>query len=1284
MPHVLTLDDLPPPRVSRSRVLPLDDLPPPPPLPRIALPDTVPPGFTPAPPSSTRVVTGQEPVEPPGHLPSPQDLVRGAARLGVGLAKGAVHAVASPLIAQTEYQEAVAAARRAAERSGSLRQENWTPDERTEFARHMTQGGWTSVEAATTYGPGAALVNAATGQVLRGIGRGARGAIGRAPASRVAAGALASPPLRAPVLETLDTALGRWRDRARALSEPVTGESGAQREFREIVAQRAERTVAQLEGVAIRATEGRVTATDLRMVRRAAVARATPRMRTRSPSLRVPPPTLLLRLDDLPPPRVEVPPSRPLPSPRPPEAAPTGGQPTLEDYLAARQEQDVGRVGTITDQARAMTRAREMAGQREQLTGEARRLHALAGETRPAYRTDLSAVAEETSTRHATEMEQFTLKSWKSVEANIERHGVIPTDMLRDTIEIDVPERLAAVVQSLERRGYRVSRLTNRFDDPAPGYKDINLRLTREGDEVVRELQLIQPAMLRMKRLAGHDLYVTDKALDLGQRVPAESAAPQVTLRRAMARLYEAAREEDSAAAAAASSAATRASRRPIVASASTVSASRAWPSLANVARSSTRGRLKQSSDPLSAQLSVMDQPPSSSSIPQPRGVRPGETGDIAVADFGAPRRPGAPVRMRVPSAPANVPTHWYDAARSAGGRLRQIAPAVMRMYDRADDLALTRAGRTKAEWLDSGIGRLPQQQRIEVAQVLEGQRSLASLSSEQARAYATMDRQRKQFETWARSVGFENFREEYFHHSIPPLSELATGKTRERILDQWQARGLASRAAMTKRLDEYLARIERVGREPSRQQQVQDLMQRKGLTRAEAEGKIARVSQPGRAQGFGALTRERSADFPFYEPDPLKAWETYITRAHKTIAEWEVMGKDLRRVDAALGRIPHAQRKDEAVGLWKTIRGATPEDPADARLLTNARRLATFLLNPLSSITNRSQIINNLLAGDTRSFVQGQARAFTQEGQRFALEAGVTLDPVLQETLEKLSSTGAKSRAWVKFIGFQRAERRNRIDAANVGDVYVQRRARQILKNPSNQTAIQELTRYGIDPRSVQAQGGLTYEQRLSGAKRFVDRTQQRGRASDLPAGATRSEFGKTFMQYKTFTYQQTQFLHEMIVQGFQTPGQRARAARAVLLLGTLYPLTGEVVADIRSLLSGRPRGGDQRFAGQTIPEKYRGLMRYLEDATSVGGAALIGDVFNATKYGTIPSFLLGPTFGRIAEHAGIAGEAAARSVAGKPPLTPSRQRQLIRDVPGIGAFAAPRLVPYRETRQP
>jgi len=174
---------------------------------------------------------------------------------------------------------------------------------------------------------------------------------------------------------------------------------------------------------------------------------------------------------------------------------------------------------------------------------------------------------------------------------------------------------------------------------------------------------------------------------------------------------------------------------------------------------------------------------------------------------------------------------------------------------------------------------------------------------------------------------------------------------------------------------------------------------------------------------------------------------------------------------------------------------------------------------------------------------------------------------------------------------------------------------------SPREYFTLQEL---GIPVDDVIARGYMTQEEKAIAAQTFVERTQFLGRPIDLPYFAS-SPGGKVIAQFKTFAYQQARFIVKEMKDGFRKNGQGTRdwnrTFRNIFILSTVFPMTGEVLADVRSLIT-----QDKRPTGA--------FDRYVSDIFAAGTYGMLYDFWRSAQTGSTADNILGTTAGDVVRY--------------------------------------------------
>jgi hypothetical protein len=221
----------------------------------------------------------------------------------------------------------------------------------------------------------------------------------------------------------------------------------------------------------------------------------------------------------------------------------------------------------------------------------------------------------------------------------------------------------------------------------------------------------------------------------------------------------------------------------------------------------------------------------------------------------------------------------------------------------------------------------------------------------------------------------------------------------------------------------------------------------------------------------------------------------------------------------------------------------------------------------------------------------------------------------------------------------------------------------------PREYWALKEL---GVNPDEIIARGFMTPEEKAVAAQTFVERTQFLAHPSDLPYFAS-SPAGKTLFQFRTFSYQQARFVTDEIKNAFARKDY-ARVFRNLLILSTVFPMTGEVLGDVKSLITQEKR-----------PTKA--FDRYISDVFSAGTYGLFYDFATSAEQGKTANFFLGAAPSDAIKYLEILAAAPAQ-IAGGHGNTALRNfsKQLLRQT-GIGRVivnsAYPSTQPGKSTLQ-
>lgn len=378
-----------------------------------------------------------------------------------------------------------------------------------------------------------------------------------------------------------------------------------------------------------------------------------------------------------------------------------------------------------------------------------------------------------------------------------------------------------------------------------------------------------------------------------------------------------------------------------------------------------------------------------------------------------------------------------------------------------------------------------------------------------------------------------------------------------------------------------------------------------------------------------GSLEHARIVNNPFYNPFPDEVVPLYgmdsLTRLENIdqfgvkyageSAKLPKLSKAIEEVKSAQGN-KAADKFDKFLNIaMNRINNATDEAKISYYLRVSQVPKLSF-----AQIINVGQsILNPLLQTDSKSTFVGLARAFSQPGVQRALESGATIQSVFNEMVNATAAGGNFSDKFLKTTGFIWTEKFNRTVAANAGIEWATRNFEKLLASPEKVLYKSRLAEMGINVEKALARGALTDNELLKAGQIIAEKTQFRSRPLDLPYWAS-SNFGKVFWQFKNFAYNQLKFaIGDNLIKEVQAKNY-GRAARNLLILGTIFPMTGEVLQDVRSLITQSRR-----------PTKA--WDRYVSDLAGAGSMGIVMDFLDAARFNRTEEILLSPSIGNIAE---------------------------------------------------
>lgn len=661
--------------------------------------------------------------------------------------------------------------------------------------------------------------------------------------------------------------------------------------------------------------------------------------------------------------------------------------------------------------------------------------------------------------------------------------------------------------------------------------------------------------------------------------------------------------------------------------------------------------------------------PERSTGVPGTPVAGGGGTPPPAAADSSIPRK-GEPVKGRLGNergsislrpAPAAIPD--YRPRRSSTSMLGDVADILFRsagnvierqgeagkalkwFIDEAHDMGDVQAGQRLERLQESGVTKLKKADRLKLVDVLRG-REAGTPELQQVAAQVTgitdemaSEAERLGVEILAGGhyVPFVRLAN-YFPQVIRSVKQLASGEIRKDVIANLVHLGIKpNEASAATFLDDYLAWVDHGGRRDSLIAYLIESGQ--AATRSKAIAMLDRTQKTTPLR-HGSLEFAREVDLPFWDPDPGRVLPHWLAAGSERLESIRVFGQKGDKGDLVQGLIENIR---EAGGDANYVGKAVERILGKVNDLEKGRRFSAFVRTVqgfklgLAAIPNATQgALNSLLYGDLQAVGAGFKGILSKEGRKFGMRSGASTDSVLNEMTREVGSEWHPLGMYLKAVGFTATERLNRTFAANAGANWAGRMARRLRLNPRDTFARQALEELGIDPAAVRG-GQLTGDQILLAAKKFSDITQFRSRPQDLPLWASHP-IGKIFFQFKTFVYGQARLVGRTTVEEMRR-GHYGRAARNLLVLATVFPLSGEAIGALRRLITGRKRD----------PKDETLLLRWWDGMTQSGALGMLGDLFEAITY---PAGLLKWGVGPSASQAYDIAEPALRIPFAKYPM--------------------------------
>lgn len=452
----------------------------------------------------------------------------------------------------------------------------------------------------------------------------------------------------------------------------------------------------------------------------------------------------------------------------------------------------------------------------------------------------------------------------------------------------------------------------------------------------------------------------------------------------------------------------------------------------------------------------------------------------------------------------------------------------------------------------------------------------------------------------------------------------------------------------------------------------------------AEAESKFNRFVLSKIKRRYGNLEKAREVDFPIYEKDPTKVLFNYVDSAYHRIAEAQRFGSGDEKAYRLANEIAlNGGDGNLARSMMDRVFGKEDFSPFSKKVSGALTGYQTVTKLGVGAITNIGQSISTSAYTSPVRMAQamGDALGSNKEDARYFTKlTGEILDSSQRDFVGSFGAEGKIPSKFLQKVGFTASEEFNRVVAANAGRREMEYLGDKLLKDPTNDTLLRSIKKFGVDPQDILNRGSVAQEDLIKAGKNVIDNTQFKTQPFDLPYSWS-SPMGKVMTQFKSFAYKQSKFMGSMAtnVAKETAKGNLRPLMSALITFGVLAPVAGEVLGDVKAILKNKSR------------KEEKPLERYLNNLFFTASLGLLEDVGTLAtgKYGA--SGNIGVVAGPTASDAYKLLEAGQSLARDRKTMTGMDEvgarvkplaRMLIRSVPVVGPAIESATIPNTYTR--
>ena len=362
-----------------------------------------------------------------------------------------------------------------------------------------------------------------------------------------------------------------------------------------------------------------------------------------------------------------------------------------------------------------------------------------------------------------------------------------------------------------------------------------------------------------------------------------------------------------------------------------------------------------------------------------------------------------------------------------------------------------------------------------------------------------------------------------------------------------------------------------------------------------------------------------------------------------------------------------------------------------EAEKLVN--KISSYIFTSRIAIPHATQWVNTILNSGLKASFEG---AFSLIKDRksavdFVISSGA-LDEELRREIE-INIRGGES-ILKKFIhqpGFNFVRRQELIYSAVTGRHEALDAAQEYLRTGSKDSAT-ALSSLGINPNDVRITGKLTDEMERTAAYYAANRDMYFRSPLNTPFKWSGTPASRIRTQYKPFAFNMQRMIVDTLKRdwerGATVPAKVFNVSKTLAVLGTLFPVAGELISLAENQALGRqdnPTETDTPFTPHW-KQQHEFSDQYINAIAHVSAFGIAYSMFRASARRMLGNFVLGPTESSVLDFAGDINKAMVGST-NKEGVTTHDARPLARDVvrkiPLVGPAAARQFIPSKKKEE-